>query len=164
MTESRRAALSHRGFVVRQAGDATIISTPQPFAERFAVFGSALYAAAVVFEAARSRAWVVAAVFSAIAAGALWVTGTRVRYRLGQRALEVSGHFPSRARVVRLPTGDVLDFVTAAGGVRVLVRGGGTLELPRGTMRSDDEARALCEFLREHLETLRESAAGYRSF
>lgn len=145
-------------------GDAASVSTPQPFAERFAVAGSALYAAAVVFEAIRSRAWIVAGVFSVIAAGALWVMGSRVRYRLGSAVLEVTRHFPSRARVLRLPTRDVLDFVASAGGVRVVVRGGGALDLPRGTMRSDDEARALCDFLREHLGTLREHAAGYRTF
>jgi hypothetical protein len=52
----------------------------------------------------------------------------------------------------------------AAGVVRVLVRGGGTLDLPRRTMRSDDEARALAEFLRAELGGMRERDARYRSF
>jgi hypothetical protein len=140
------------------------VSTPQPVAERVALFGTSLYASALVFEAIRSRAWLVAVLFTVMAISVQWVGGSRARYRLGLAALEVSEHFPSRAHVVRLPTSDVLDFVASAGAVSVLTRGGDTLELPRGTMRSDDEARALAEFLREHLGDLRERAAGYRAF
>ena len=156
--------LAVRGFVVKRAKDAIDVLSPQPFAERFAVFGSALYALAVVVEAIRSGAWLAAAVFVVIAATALWVAGGRVRYRLGRDELEVRTQFVTRARAVRLPTIDLLDFVATAGVVRVVVRGGGTLELPRGTMRSDDEARALAEFLRAELGGMRERDARYRSF
>ncbi len=156
--------LAVRGFVVRRVKDVVDVRSPQPFAERFAVFGSALYAIAVVVEAIRSRAWLAALVFVLIAATALWVAGARVRYRLGRAELEVSTQFVSRGRAIRIPTIDVLDFVASAGVVRVLTRGSGTLELPRGTMRSDDEARALAEFLRAELGELREREARYRSF
>jgi hypothetical protein len=156
--------LAIRGFVVKRAPGAVDVFSPQPFAERFAVFGSALYAIAIVVEAIRSRAWFAAFLFVIIAATALWVAGGRVRYRLGRTVLEVSTHFPSRARSMQVATHDVLDFVATAGVVRVVVRGGGTLDLPRGTMRSDDEARALAEFLRGELGGLREREARYRSF
>ena len=140
------------------------VFSPQPFAERFAVFGSALYAVAIVVEAIRSRAWFAAFLFVVIAAAALWVAGGRVRYRLGRTLLEVSAQFPSRGHTLQVATNDVLDFVATAGVVRVVVRGGGTVDLPRGTMRSDDEARALAEFLRGELGGLREREARYRSF
>ncbi len=153
-----------RGFVVKRAKDAIDVLSPQPFAERFAVFGSALYALAVVVEAIRSGAWLAAALFVVIAATALWVAGGRVRYRLGRDELEVRTQFVTRRRALRLPTIDLLDFVATSGVVHVVVRGGGMLELPRGTMRSDDEARALAEFLRAELGGMRERDARYRSF
>ena len=112
------------------------------------MFGAALYAVAIVVEAVRSHAWFAAALFVFIAFVALWVAGGRVRYRLGPRELEVATQFPTSGRAVRVPTLDVVDFVASAGAVIVRLRGGGSLELPRGTMRSDDEARALAEFLR----------------
>ena len=149
---------------MKRAPEAVDVLSPQPFAERFAVFGSALYAIAIVVEAIRSRAWFAAFLFVVIAATAIWVAGGRVRYRLGRAVLEVSSQFPSRARPMQLATHDVLDFVATAGVVRVVVRGGGTLDLPRGTMRSDDEARALAEFLRAELGGMRERDARYRSF
>ena len=140
------------------------VLSPQPLAERFAVFGAALYAVAIVVEAVRSHAWFAAALFVFIAAAALWVAGGRVRYTLGPRELEVATQFPARGPVVRLATNDVVDFIAAAGAVSVRLRGGDTVELPRGTMRSDDEARALAEFLRAELVQMRERDAGYRSF
>lgn len=140
------------------------VLSPQPLAERFAVLGAALYAAAIVVEAIRSHAWFAAALFVFIAFVALWVAGGRVRYRLGPRELDVSTQFPTRGRGVHIATHDVIDFVVAAGGVCVRLRGGGLVELPRGTMRSDDEARALAEFLRAELGLMREREAGYRTF
>lgn len=158
--------LEIRGFVVRRRDKTLDVLSPQPLAERFAVFGAALYAVAIVVEAIRSHAWFAAALFVFIAFVALWVAGGRVRYRLGPRELEVSTQFPSRGpgRSVRMPTQDVVDFVAGAGSVTVRIRGGGTVELPRGTMRSDDEARALAEFLRVELGLMREREAGYRTF
>jgi len=149
---------------VKRDEGAVDVFSPQPFAERFAVFGSALYAVAIVVEAIRSRAWFAAFLFVVIAAAALWVAGGRVRYRLGRTLLEVSAQFPSRGHTLQVATNDVLDFVATAGVVRVVVRGGGTVDLPRGTMRSDDEARALAEFLRAELGGMRERDARYRSF
>jgi len=157
--------LDLRGFVVRRKEKTLDVLSPQPLAERFAVFGAALYAVAIVVEAIRSHAWFAAALFVFIAFVALWVAGGRVRYRLGPRELEVSTQFPSRGgRAVRLPTHDVVDFIAAAGSLAVRVRGGAMVELPRGTMRSDDEARALAEFLRVELGLMREREAGYRTF
>ena len=156
--------LDVRGFVVRRNNRSLDVLSPQPLAERFAVFGAALYAVAIVVEAVRSHAWFAAGLFVFIAFVALWVAGGRVRYRLGPRELEVSTQFPARGHAVRLPTNDVVDFVAAAGAVSVRLRGGGSVELPRGTMRSDDEARALAEFLRAELGLMREHEAGYRTF
>jgi hypothetical protein len=157
-------SLDVRGFVVRRNARTLDVLSPQPLAERFAVFGAALYAVAIVVEAIRSHAWFAAALFVFIAFVALWIAGGRVRYRLGPRELEVSTQFPTRGRAVRMPTSDVVDFVAAAGTVSVHLRGGGAVELPRGTMRSDDEARALAEFLRAELGLIREREAGYRTF
>ena len=151
-------------FVVRRKDKTLDVLSPQPLAERFAVFGAALYAVAIVVEAIRSHAWFAAALFVFIAFVALWVAGGRVRYRLDPRELQVSTQFPTRGRDVHVPTNDVIDFVAAAGSVSVRLRDGGTLELPRGTMRSDDEARALAEFLRVELGLMREREAGYRTF
>jgi hypothetical protein len=156
--------LDIRGFVVKRGSRTLDVLSPQPFAERFAVFGAALYAIAIVVEAIRSHAWFAAALFVLIAFTAIWVAGGRVRYRLGERVLEVSTQFPSRGRALRFPMNDVLDFVAFAGGVSVRLRGGGTVELPRGTMRSDDEARVLADFLRAELVDMRERDAGYRNF
>jgi len=156
--------LDLRGFVVRRKEKTLDVLSPQPLAERFAVFGAALYAVAIVVEAIRSHAWFAAALFVFIAFVALWVAGGRVRYRLGPRVLEVSTQFPARGHVVRLPTIDVVDFFAAAGGVSVRLRAGGIVALPRGTMRSDDEARALAEFLQAELGLMREREAGYRTF
>jgi hypothetical protein len=157
-------SLDIRGFVVRRKEKTLDVLSPQPLAERFAVFGAALYAIAIVVEAIRSHAWFAAALFVFIAFIALWVAGGRVRYRLDARELEVSTQFPTRGRAVRMPTSDVIEFVVAAGGVCGRLRGGGLVELPRGTMRSDDEARALAEFLRAELGLMREREAGYRTF
>jgi hypothetical protein len=157
-------ALRERGFAVRRTGDTTSVSTPQPVAERVAVGGAVIYALAIAVEAARSAAWLVAGLFAVITVAAVWVAAGRVRYRLGRAELEVTGQFPARLAPLRLPTHDVVDFVAQAGAVSALLRGGGTVALPRGTMRSDDEARALAEFLRDRLEDLREHEAGYRSF
>jgi hypothetical protein len=156
--------LDIRGFVVRRNAKTLDVLSPQPLAERFAVFGAALYAVAIVVEAIRSHAWFAAALFVFIAFVALWVAGGRVRYRLGPRELEVSTQFPTRGHAVHVPTTDVVDFVAASGGVFVRLRSGGMVELPRGTMRSDDEARALAEFLRAELGLMREREAGYRTF
>jgi hypothetical protein len=164
--------IRERGFVVRR-GDAggVDVSSPQPLAERVAVLGAAVYAIAIVVEAIRSRAWLAAALFIVIALSAVWVANARVRYRLGRNELEVTRHsllrrftVPARDREMRMATADVLDFVAASGVVRVVVRDGSTIDLPRGTMRSHDEALALATFLREHLSDLREREAGYRSF
>lgn len=157
-------SLDVRGFVVRRKARTLEVLSPQPLAERFAVFGAALYAVAIVVEAVRSHAWFAAALFVFIAFVALWVAGGRVHYRLGPRELEVSTQFPNRGRAVRMPTSDIVDFAAAAGALIVHVRGGGMIELPRGTMRSDDEARALAEFLRAELALMREREAGYRTF
>ncbi len=156
--------LALRGFSIRGSGANVDVSSPQPLAERFAVFGASLYAVAIVVEAIRSRAWIAAGLFAIVAAAALWVAGGRVRYRLDRRELEVSWHFPARARSMRLATVDVVDFVAESGAVHAVMRAGGEIELPRGTMRSHDEARALAAFLRERLAALREREAGYRSF
>ncbi|HEY2364739.1 MAG TPA: hypothetical protein VGH87_00090 [Polyangiaceae bacterium] len=153
-----------RGFVVRRKGRTLEVLSPQPLAERFAVFGAALYAVAIVVEALRSHAWFAAALFVFIAFVALWVAGGRVRYRLGAHELEVSTQFPNRGRAVRMPTNDIVDFAAAGGALIVHARGGGMIELQRGTMRSDDEARALAEFLRVELVLMREREAGYRTF
>jgi hypothetical protein len=123
---------------------------------------SALYALAIVVEAVRSRAWIAAFLFALVAGAAVWVAGRRARFRLGRDELEVRIQF--RGHVTRLPTLDVLDFVAASGLVRVLKRDGAFVDLPRGTIRSHDEARALAAFLRDHLADLREREAGYRSF
>ena len=152
------------GFVVRRKEKTLDVLSPQPLAERFAVFGAALYAVAIVVEAIRSHAWFAAGLFVFIAFVALWVAGGRVRYRLDPRELEVRTQFPTHGPAVRMPTIDVIDFVAAAGAVTVRLRGGGTVELPRGTMRSDDEARALAEFLRAELGLMREREASYRTF
>jgi hypothetical protein len=157
-------SLDGRGFVVRRKDKTLDVLSPQPLAERFAVFGAALYAVAIVVEAIRSHAWFAAGLFVFIAFVALWVAGGRVRYRLDPRELDVRTQFPTRGHGVRMPTLDVVDFVAFAGGVSVRVRGGGMVELPRGTMRSDDEARALAEFLRTELGLMREREAGYRTF
>jgi len=164
--------IQERGFVVRRVdGGAVDVSSPQPMAERVAVLGAAVYAVAIVVEAIRSRAWVAAALFIVIALSAVWVANARVRYRLGSVELEVTRHsllrrftVPAHDREMRMATADVLDFVAAAGVVRVLARDGTTVDLPRGTMRSHDEALALATFLRDHLYDLREREAGYRSF
>lgn len=149
---------------MRESGAYLDVSSPQPLAERFAVFGASLYAIAIVVEAIRSRAWVAAGLFAIIAAAALWVAGGRARYRLDRNVLEVSWHFPTRARAIRIATIDVVDFVAAAGAVHVVTRAGGDIELPRGTMRSHDEASALAAFLRARLAALREREAGYRTY
>lgn len=157
--------LSNRGFAVRDTrGAAVDVSSPQPLAERFAVFGASLYAIAIVVEAIRSRAWVAAGLFAIIAAAALWVAGGRVRYMLDRRIFEVSFHFPGRARSVRIATIDVVDFVAQHGALFVRMRDGRDVELPRGTIRSDDEACALAAFLRARLADLREQHAGYRAY
>jgi DNA-binding LytR/AlgR family response regulator len=153
-----------RGFAVRRAHGVVDVSSPQPIAERFAVLGAALYAVAIVVEAVRSRAWLAAALFVVVAAAAVWLASARVRYRLDRVALEVRSHYGSRERVVRLATTDVVDFVAASDYVRVITRDGRSVDLPRGTMRSHDEARALALFLRGQLGELREQEAGYRSF
>jgi hypothetical protein len=140
------------------------VLSPQPLAERFAVFGAALYAIAIVVEAIRSHAWVAAGLFVLIAFTAIWVAGGRVRYRLGDRVLEVSTEFPARGRPLVLPMNDVVDFVALAGAVNVRLRNGDTVELPRGTMRSADEAHVLADFLRSELGRMRERDAGYRTF
>ncbi len=157
-------SLLDRGFGVRRRDAAVDVSSPQPITERIAVGGAALYALAIVVEAVRSRAWIAAVLFAAIAATALCVAAGRVVYRLGPRELVVESHFPTRSRAVRLPTSDVMEFVAVAGIVRVITRGGAEVDLPRGTMRSHDEARALATFLHEHLFAMREREASYRSF
>jgi hypothetical protein len=157
--------LDIRGFVVKRGRDRTLdVLSPQPFAERFAVFGAALYAVAIVVEAIRSHAWFAAMLFVLIAFTAIWVAGGRVRYRLGERMLEVSTQFPARGRALRFPMNDVVDFVALAGAVSVRLRGGGTVELPRGTMRSDYDARGPAVFVRAELAGRRERDAGYRTF
>jgi hypothetical protein len=163
--------IAERGFVVRRAGGAVDVSSPQPLAERVAVLGAALYALAIVVEAIRSRAWLPAGLFTIIALAAVWVANARVRYRLGRAELEVTRlsllrrfTVPLHDREMRMATTDVLDFVAASGVVRVLTRDGSTIDLPRGTMRSHDEAHALAMLLREHLMDLRAREAGYRSF
>jgi len=154
------------GFSIRESrAHAADVSSPQPLAERFAVLGASLYAIAIVVEAIRSRAWIAAGLFGIIAAAALWVAGGRARYRLDKHVLEVSFHFPAaRTRTVRVATNDIVDFVALSGTVRVRTRDDREIELPRGTMRSQDEASALAAFLRARLASLREREAGYRNF
>jgi hypothetical protein len=164
VTPSLQGQIAERGFVVRRSSSAVEVASPQPFAERFAVLGAALYALAIVVEAVRSRAWFAAGLFVIVAFTALWVASARARYRLDRAMLEVTTRFGSRERVVRLATSDLVDFLAEADFVRVVTRDGATLSLPRGTMRSHDEARALAAFLRGHLSDLREHEAGYRSF
>jgi hypothetical protein len=164
--------LLDRGFSIRESKDAidgsaksaTVVSSPQPLAERFAVFGASLYAIAIVVEAIRSRAWVAAGLFAIIAGAALWVASGRARYKLDKFILEVTFHFPARAGGMRIATNDVLDFFASNGAVHVRTRDGKEIELPRGTMRSQDEAHALAAFLRARLDVIREREAGYRTF